>query len=71
MKYLASFGHFWFDFIVGDDWTVAVAVAIAMALTTFLAHHGRNPWYLLPTAVLVTLTWSVWRVARVQAQRRR
>ena len=23
MKYLKSFGAFWYDFIVGDDWHVA------------------------------------------------
>jgi hypothetical protein len=69
MKYIARFGRFWYDFIVGDDWTVAVAVVIAMALTTFLAHHGHNPWYLLPIAVAITLTWSVRRVGRGQARR--
>ena len=25
MKYIRSFGLFWWDFIVGDDWRVAVA----------------------------------------------
>jgi hypothetical protein len=70
VKYVARFGRFWYDFIVGDDWTVAVVVIIAMALTTFLAHHGRNPWFLLPAAVALTLAWSVWRVARQHARKR-
>ena len=70
MKYVARFGRFWYDFIVGDDWTVAVVVIIAMALTTFLAHHGRNPWFLLPAAVALTLTWSVCRVARQHLRKR-
>jgi hypothetical protein len=69
MKYIARFGHFWYDFIVGDDWTVAVTVVLAMTLTTLLAHHGHNPWYLLPIAVALTLTWSVWRIARTQTSR--
>ena len=33
MKRLAPFGRFWYDFIVGDDWTVAVAVVVAIAVT--------------------------------------
>ena len=26
MKWLSQFGRFWYDFIVGDDWTIAAAV---------------------------------------------
>ncbi len=33
MKWLRSFGRFWWDFIVGDDWLVAVLVAIAIGAT--------------------------------------
>ncbi|MGV9347387.1 hypothetical protein ACWDSD_21700 [Streptomyces spiralis] len=32
MKLLKSFGRFWYDFIVGDDWKIAVAVVLALAL---------------------------------------
>ena len=71
VKYLARFGHFWYDFIVGDDWTVALAIVTGMTLTTYLAHHGHNPWPLMPVAVAITLTWSVWRIARAQTQRRK
>jgi hypothetical protein len=64
VKPLRQFGRFWYDFIVGDDWTVAAAVIVVIALTTLLAHHGHNPWLLVPLAVAAILTWSVWRVAR-------
>jgi hypothetical protein len=30
---IKAFGRFWYDFIVGDDWRVAVAVVAALALT--------------------------------------
>jgi hypothetical protein len=33
MKYIKAFGEFWYDFIIGDDWKIAVAVVIAVALT--------------------------------------
>ena len=32
MHYLVSFGRFWYDFIVGDEWRLAVGV-IALALS--------------------------------------
>ena len=33
MNYLKRFFAFWYDFIVGDDWTVAAGVVIAFALS--------------------------------------
>jgi hypothetical protein len=63
MKYIVGFGQFWYDFIVGDDWTVAAGVVVALALTALLAHTGVAAWWLLPLAVAVGLFFSVWRVA--------
>jgi len=31
-----AFGRFWYDFIIGDDWKIAVAVVSALALVTVL-----------------------------------
>jgi hypothetical protein len=31
VTFLRSFGRFWYDFIVGDDWKIAVAVVLALA----------------------------------------
>jgi len=63
MRYLRSFGRFWWNFIVGDDWRVAAGVAVALALTTFLTHEGVNAWWLLPAAVAVVLALSLRRAA--------
>jgi hypothetical protein len=30
---IVGFGRFWYDFIVGDDWKIAVAVVSTLALT--------------------------------------
>jgi hypothetical protein len=60
MKYIRSFGRFWWDFIVGDDWRVAVS----FALTWFLEHEGITAWWLLPPAVALILAESAWREAR-------
>jgi hypothetical protein len=32
MKFLKSFGQFWYDFIIGDDWKIAVAVVLALVV---------------------------------------
>jgi hypothetical protein len=32
MRYLKSFGRFWYDFIVGDDWKIAAGVVLALAV---------------------------------------
>ncbi|TML55819.1 MAG: hypothetical protein E6G15_02560 [Actinobacteria bacterium] len=60
MKYLRSFGRFWWDFVVGDDWRVAAALAGALTLTWLLEHEGVSAWWLLPLAVAAILAGSVW-----------
>src|SRR5205807_9432991 len=32
MRYIMAFLKFWYDFIVGDDWTIAAAVAVAITM---------------------------------------
>jgi hypothetical protein len=63
---LRSFAHFWYDFVVGDDWTIAAGVVIALALTALLARTSIAAWWLLPIAVALGLTASLWRVARAK-----
>jgi hypothetical protein len=64
MKYLTGFFAFWYDFIVGDDWTVAAGVIVALAITALLAHNNIAAWWLMPLAVALMLSSSLWRVAR-------
>ena len=61
MRYLRSFGRFWWNFIVGDDWRVAAGVASSLALTSLLTHAGVNAWWLLPAAVALLLAESLRR----------
>jgi hypothetical protein len=32
VKYVKAFGQFWYDFVIGDDPKIAVAVVIALAV---------------------------------------
>jgi hypothetical protein len=70
VRYLRSFGRFWWDFIVGDDWRVALGVAVALGATYLLAHNDVDAWWLLPVAVALVLAESLRRVARPPAKRR-
>ena len=67
MKQLKAFGAFWYDFIVGDDWHVAVFVVIGLTVTAVLVHAAKvNAWWLFPAVVLAALAWSLHRAATVR-----
>lgn len=60
----AQFLHFWYDFLVGDDWMIAAGVVLALALSAGLARRDLRAWWVLPVAVVVLLTASLWRETR-------
>ncbi len=64
MSRLAAFGRFWWDFVIGDDWLVAVLVAVAIGATAALAAANITAWWLLPVAVLLVLWLSLRRAIR-------
>ncbi|MGH3779562.1 MAG: hypothetical protein ACRDRO_02750 [Pseudonocardiaceae bacterium] len=64
VRWLRSFGAFWWDFIVGDDWRVAAGVVTALAATAGLAALRVPAWWFLPVTVLVLLGMSLRRGIR-------
>jgi hypothetical protein len=64
MTWLAGFGRFWWEFVIGDDWLVAVLVGAAIGATAVLAAAGAAAWWLLPPAVLLILWVSLRRAIR-------
>ncbi len=64
MSHARAFAAFWWSFLVGDDWRIAAGIAVALALTALLAHHGMSAWWLMPLAVTVLLAGSLRRAAR-------
>ena len=36
MRFLRGFGRFWFDFIVGDDWRIALGVVLVLGVGALL-----------------------------------
>jgi hypothetical protein len=59
---LKSFGAFWYDFVIGDDWQVAAIVVAALGVTALLVHAaGVNAWWLVPACAFAALAWSLRR----------
>jgi hypothetical protein len=61
---LRAFAAFWYDFVVGDDWLIAVGVVISLALTYALSQTAVPAWWLLPLALVLLLPLSLWRAVR-------
>jgi hypothetical protein len=61
MNGVRRFGAFWYHFIVGDDWRIAVGVILGLGLTAFMTHGAQaQVWWLLPSLVVTMLTLSLW-----------
>jgi hypothetical protein len=66
---IRSFGRFWYDFIVGDDWRVALGVVVALVITAVISHTTAvATWWIVLAALAILLPMSIHRVAR-RAQR--
>lgn len=57
----AAFG-IW-EFIAGDDWVTAGGVVLGLMLTALVSDQG-SAWFVMPVAVALLLTVSIWREAR-------
>ncbi len=65
MRLRGLLGAVW-DFIVGDDWRLAVAAVLAIGLTAIASALGLGAWWAAPLVALVALRWSL-RGARPSA----
>ena len=51
------------EFIAGDDWVTAAGVVAALGVTASIA-DADSAWFVMPVAVVILLTLSIWREAR-------
>jgi hypothetical protein len=58
---LRAFGRFAYDFVIGDDWRLAVGALVALAVTGGVAHAGGSAWWIVPLVVAGLLGVSVLR----------
>jgi hypothetical protein len=61
LSWLKGFGRFWYGFIIGDDWTVAATVAVALLVTWLLQMAAMATWWLPPVATVVVVGASLRR----------
>lgn len=65
MRWLRQFGGFWYDFVVGDDWRVALTIVLALGVSMSVTHLGHpSGWWILVLAVVVALPVSIHRATR-------
>jgi hypothetical protein len=65
IRRIRAFGAFWYDFIVGDDWLVALGVLLALAITYAASRITDAPaWWIVVVAVAILLPLSVYRATR-------
>jgi len=64
-SWVIGFGRFWYQFIIGDDWTMAVAVAVGLVLTAVLNANHILAWWLIPLTVVTMLGISLRRASKV------
>lgn len=59
MSHLRAFATGASEFLIGEDWRIALGVVAAIALTALLAAAGAGAWWVLPVAVLALLRLSI------------
>jgi phage shock protein PspC (stress-responsive transcriptional regulator) len=63
-KRLRAFLAFLYDFVIGDDWRIAVGVVAGLALTYAVSQSSVPAWWLLPVLLVVLLPASLWLAVR-------
>jgi uncharacterized membrane protein len=53
-RWIGGFLFFWYDFIVGDDWRVALTTVCGFFIT-----HAVGDWWIMPTVVAITLAYTL------------
>ena len=64
LSWLKGFGRFWYGFIIGDDWTVAATMAVALLVTWLLHTAAVAAWWLPPVAAVIAVGASLQRSRR-------
>ncbi len=64
LSWIVGFGRFWYHFIVGDDWTLAAAVVLGLAVSAALTARGFQAWWLIPVIVVCVIGFDLRRASR-------
>ena len=61
-SWIVAVPRFLYNFIVGDDWTVAVAVLLGLVVIGFLNTNHIAAWWLMPIIAIVMTYVSIRRL---------
>jgi hypothetical protein len=61
VRWVQGFGRFWWDFLIGDDWTIAATVVVSLAAAYGLDQAGVAAWWLVPAAGMLVVIASLLR----------
>ena len=62
LGFAKGFGRFWYDFLIGDDWKIAAAVLLVLAIGAALVMAGLGGALLAPVlavGVAVAFTGAI------------
>jgi hypothetical protein len=60
-SWIIAVPRFLYNFIVGDDWTVAVAAVAGLVVTAILNANHIVAWWLMPIVAIVATVFSIQR----------
>jgi hypothetical protein len=63
LSWIVAIARFLYDFIVGDDWTMAAAVAVGLTVSAILNANHIAAWWLIPVIVVAMLGISLRRAS--------
>ncbi len=65
MRIIRNFILFWYHFVIGDDWRIAVGVIVGLLITAYLVHIVHiNIWWFLPLIIVTMFSLSLWFASR-------
>ena len=70
MRFVRGFGRFWYDFLIGDDWKIAVGVVTTLALGTVVLLVFEPREQVLTACLGLTLMAVFVLVLRIDVRRR-
>ena len=59
-----AFLAFVYDFVIGDDWRIAVAVLAGLAVTYAVSQTSVPSWWVMPALLVIALPVTLWRATR-------
>ena len=62
-SWIASFGAFWYDFIIGDDWQIAAGVVVTLGVLA-VASSWPIAWVIGVVGVVFLIPYASYRAAR-------